>query len=190
MLGHLFADPSVIALGAATGLVFGFLLERGGVARFDTIVGQLLLRDHTMLRVMLTAILVGSLGIHGMLALGWIDGLSLKATHVLGNALGGATLGAGMAILGFCPGTAVVAAGAGSSAARYGIAGMFFGAGVYAELHPWMARHVLDVGALGKVTLHDQLGGGAWWYVGGLVLIGVAIMLALPRGRRDAPAPA
>lgn len=179
MFETLFSDPSTVALGALTGLVFGFLLERGGVARFETIVGQLLWRDHTMVRVMLTAILVGSVGIHGMIALGWIDGVSIKATHLLGNALGGATLGAGMALLGLCPGTAAVAAGAGARDAWTGLVGMLLGAAVYAELDPWLAQHVLTVGALGKVTLPQELGGRPLAYVVGLVVVGVGVLIAL-----------
>jgi hypothetical protein len=58
-----FADPKTLALGALAGLVFGFLLQKGAVGRYETIVGQFLLRDHTMLKVMLSAIVVGGLSV-------------------------------------------------------------------------------------------------------------------------------
>lgn len=190
MISSLIGDPTTVALGAATGLVFGFLLQRGGVARFDTIVGQLLFRDHTMVRVMLTAIVVGSLGIHGMIALGWIDGVAIKGAHLAANALGGATLGIGMAILGLCPGTAAVAAGAGQRDAWSGLAGMLLGAALYAELDPWLATNLATVGALGKVTLPEQLGGSTSLYVVALAVLATAVLALLPRGRGEGGAPA
>ncbi|MEZ6015484.1 MAG: YeeE/YedE thiosulfate transporter family protein [Planctomycetota bacterium] len=188
MYESILGDPKSLAFGAVTGLVFGFLLERGGVARFETIVGQLRLRDHTMLRVMLTAILVGSVGIHAMLSLGWIDGVAIKSAHLLANALGGLTLGVGMAVLGYCPGTGVVAAGAGSRDAWSGLFGMVLGAAAYAELDPWLQTNVLTVGALGKVTLAQELGGAPLAYVAGLVSVGLGVLLLLPRKAAGASA--
>jgi len=180
MFEQLVSDPNAVLLGALTGLVFGFLLERGNVSRFDTIVGQLLLRDHTMLRVMLTAIVVGSVGVHGMIQLGWIDSIAIKGAQLAANALGGATLGVGMAVLGYCPGTGVVAAGAGSRDAWTGLLGMLAGAALYAELDPWLAQNLLQAGALGKVTLPGELGGSTLGWVVGLVGVGIAVLALLP----------
>lgn len=186
MFESIFSDPTTVALGAATGLVFGFLLERGAVARFDTIVGQLLFRDFTMMRVMLTAILVGSVGIHGMIALGWIDGIAIKGAQLAANVAGGATLGVGMALLGLCPGTAVVAAGAGARDAWSGLFGMLLGAALYAELDPWFATNLAKVGALGKVTLAQQLGGNPTVYLVGLAVLVVGALVVLPRNEVEA----
>jgi uncharacterized membrane protein YedE/YeeE len=185
MFETLISDPTTVALGAATGLVFGFLLERGAVARFDTIVGQLLFRDFTMMRVMLTAILVGSVGIHGMIALGWIDGVAIKGAQLAANVAGGATLGVGMALLGLCPGTAVVAAGAGARDAWSGLFGMLLGAALYAELDPWFATNLAKVGALGKVTLAQEIGGTTPVYLAGLVALTLGLLVVLPRGRAE-----
>ncbi|MHC5001987.1 MAG: YeeE/YedE thiosulfate transporter family protein, partial [Planctomycetota bacterium] len=110
----MFADPTSLALGAATGLVFGFLLQKGGVTRFQVIVGQFLLKDFTVLKVMLTAIVVGAIGIYGMRAAGMDVPLHVKGTALLANVLGGLIFGVGMAILGYCPGTALAAIGDGS----------------------------------------------------------------------------
>jgi len=56
----MFESPGQLALGLLTGFAFGFLLQKGRVARYQTILGQLLLKDWTVLKVMLTAIVVGS----------------------------------------------------------------------------------------------------------------------------------
>jgi len=57
-------DPSVAAasellFGAVFGVAFGFLLQKGGVGKFNVLIGQLLLQDFTVAKVMLTAIVVG-----------------------------------------------------------------------------------------------------------------------------------
>jgi hypothetical protein len=51
-------------LGLAIGFCFGFLLQKGGVTRYDVIMGLLLLQDWTVLKVILTAILTGMIGIY------------------------------------------------------------------------------------------------------------------------------
>ena len=55
-----------LILGLVTGLVFGFLLQRGGVTRYRVILGQFLWVDHTVLRTMLTAVVVGSAGVYAL----------------------------------------------------------------------------------------------------------------------------
>ena len=48
-----------ILLGLLTGFLFGFLLQKSRVSDRRVIVGQFLLRDFTVMKVMLTAIIVG-----------------------------------------------------------------------------------------------------------------------------------
>ena len=68
-----FDPPMLIVYGLVVGLVFGFLLQKGGVTRYQVIVGQFLLKDFTVLKVMLTAIVTGAVGIYGMRRSGWIS---------------------------------------------------------------------------------------------------------------------
>ena len=178
-----FASPSVLLMGALAGLVFGFLLQKGGVTRYEVIVGQFLLRDFTVLKVMLTAIVVGAIGIWGMLALGWLGAgdLHLKAATLLANALGGVIFGVGMAVLGYCPGTAVGAAGQGSRDALFGILGMLVGGFAFAGAYPWISANVLPVADQGKVTLADVAGISPWWLILALAAASLALLAALER---------
>jgi uncharacterized membrane protein len=50
-------------LGIITGVLFGFLLQKGRVLRFEKQVGAMLLNDMTIFKFMLSAILVGMVGI-------------------------------------------------------------------------------------------------------------------------------
>jgi len=153
-----FADPQLILTGAITGFVFGFLLQKGGVTRFNVIVNQFRLIDFTVMKVMLTAIMLGGLGIYTMKSFGMDFAMHIKSTDILANALGGTIFGIGMVVLGYCPGTGVAAIGDGSRHAIFGVLGMILGAGVYAEIYPWIQIHILSVGQLGKVTIPSQIG--------------------------------
>jgi len=101
-----------LVLGLITGFLFGFLLQKGRVLRFDKQVGAMRLRDMTILKFMLSAILVGMVGIWLLGDLGVIK-LSHKPMNVGAVVLGGFLCGAGWAVMGFCPGTAIGALGEG-----------------------------------------------------------------------------
>lgn len=165
MYNPIFTDWQTLLLGALTGFVFGFLLQKGKVTRYETIVGQFRLKDFTVLKVMLTAMAVGSVGIYGMLQLGMIQGLDIKATHVVNNLAGGVIFGIGMAILGYCPGTGVAAIGDGAKDAIPGVIGMLIGAAIYAETHAWVNKTLAPIGDLGKVTFADITGLTPWLFV-------------------------
>lgn len=171
-----FADPTTLMLGALTGLVFGFLLQKGGVASFNVIVNQFRFIDFTVLKVMMTAIIVGGLGIYGMRAIGMDVAMHIKGTEVLANSLGGLIFGVGMVLLGYCPGTAVAAIGSGSRHAIVGVLGMLVGAAIYAEMYPWVNEHILGVGNIGKVTLAGQMGISPFVILIPLAIIAVIVM--------------
>ena len=99
-----------LILGAAFGVAFGYLLQKGGVAKYHVLVGMLLLEDFTVAKVMLTAILVGSVGVFGLHALGLVK-LHIKPTRYAANVLGGLLFGVGFALIGYCPGTGAAALG-------------------------------------------------------------------------------
>lgn len=184
MFEHIFADPAALLTGGLTGLVFGFLLQRGGVTRFSVILGQFLLTDFTVLKVMGTAIVVGAVGIYGMRAAGLDVPLHIKNATLLGNVLGGAIFGLGMAVLGYCPGTGVAAIGDGSRHAIPGVLGGIVGAAAYAEAYPWMKARVLDVSDLGKATLASMTGLSPWWLMAGLLVAALAGFASLERWER------
>ena len=184
MFEHFFADPQTLLQGAITGLVFGFLLQKGGVTRYNVIVNQFHFKDFTVLKTMLTAIVVGAIGIYAMLQLGMIKGLSVKGADLAMNAGGGLIFGVGMVLLGYCPGTALAAVGQGSRDAVVGIVGALVGAAVYAEVYPLLARTVEPIGKLGKITFADATHASPWWFIVGLAIVVVTLFTWLERRER------
>ncbi|MBN1427037.1 MAG: YeeE/YedE family protein, partial [Anaerolineae bacterium] len=68
-----FTDRSTLLRGLAFGIAFGFLLQKGGATKYDVIIRQLLLTDFTVLKIMLSAVLTGMIGIYAMKSLGWVQ---------------------------------------------------------------------------------------------------------------------
>lgn len=182
----IFADPRTLALGALTGLVFGFLLQKGRVTRFNTIVGQFLLTDFTVLKVMVTAMVVGGAGIYAMLAMGAEFSLHVKAATIAANVIGGVVFGVGMVVYGYCPGTGVAALGDGSRHALPGILGMLAGAAIYAEAYPWFKARVLPMADMGKVSLPEMAGVSPLLLVAALAVGAVVMFVVLEKRARVA----
>ena len=142
--------------GILFGLLFGFLLQKGGVGKFNVLIGQLLLQDFTVAKVMLTAIVVGMAGVFTLHHFGKVN-LHIKPTRIGASIIGGLLFGAGFALLGYCPGTVAVALGQGNWDALFGMTGLVVGSWIFAELSGWSKRTVETWGDLGKVTLPDLL---------------------------------
>jgi len=150
--------------GLITGLLFGFLLQKGRVLRYDKQLSALLLKDMTIVKFMLSSIVVAMVGTYLLLDLGLVK-LSLKATILGANIIGGIIFGLGWGLLGYCPGTSAGALGEGRLDALWGIAGMLLGAALYAEAFPTMKATVLTWGNFGKITVPQVLGINHWFVI-------------------------
>ena len=138
------------------GLAFGFLLQKGGVTKYNVLVGQLLLQDFTVVKIMLTGIVVGMVGIFTLNRFAKVN-LHLQPTRLGAQAIGGLVFGAGFALIAYCPGTGAAALGQGSWDVPFGMAGLIAGSYLYAELSGWLKESVEKWGEKGKVTLPDLL---------------------------------
>jgi uncharacterized protein len=152
-------SPSKLApllLAAVFGLAFGFLLQKGGVAKYNVLVGVLLLQDFTVIKVMMSAIVTGMIGIAILHRLGKVQ-LHIKPTRIAANIVGGLLFGIGFALIAYCPGTGAVALGQGNWDALFGVAGLMAGSYLYAEFSHRLGQSVEKWGALGEKTLPQVL---------------------------------
>jgi uncharacterized protein len=178
-------DPwTKLLLGFITGIAFGFLLQKGRVAKFHVIIGQFLFRDWTVVKIMATAVAVGSVGVYFLISTG-AAGLHIKPAAFGSVAVGGILFGAGIAILGYCPGTTVAACGEGRRDAMVGVGGMLAGAFAYVWLYPALKAMSAMFPDWGKVTLPQLTDTSVWLWVAG-VAIATAIGLPLITRRRSA----
>jgi hypothetical protein len=175
-----------IIVGLCVGFLFGFLLHKGGVTKFDVIINQFRLRDFTLIKIMLTAILVGGVGVYA-LEYRHVADFNIKPANMLAILIGGGIFGIGIAILGYCPGTAVGSVGGGSAHGLVGVIGMLVGAALFAEaydtLGKWQIFTSWQLRDL-KMTFPKLLNIDAWtlWplIAAGIVLLFLILELILP----------
>jgi len=156
------ADESGISRGQVLqailfGLIFGFLLQKGGVAKYHVLIGSLLLQDFTVFKVMIAAMLVGMIGLFPLAWMGKVK-LHIKPTRYAAVIIGGLVFGAGFALNGYCPGTGAAALGQGNWDSLFMIAGMIAGSWLYAEFSETSKATLEKWGDRGKLLLPDLLG--------------------------------
>ncbi len=160
--------------GLLFGIIFGILLQKGGVTKYDVIIGQLLFTDFTVLKVMLSAVVTGMIGLYIMNRAGWIK-LRPKTGSWGKNAVGGLIFGLGFALLGYCPGTIAGAIGNGYlDAATAGLAGIVLGSAILAAVYPGLKAGILKKGGFGNLTLPQLLKVNNW-----VVIIPLAVFIVL-----------
>ncbi|NLY24036.1 MAG: YeeE/YedE family protein [Bacteroidales bacterium] len=170
-------DKRSLIFGLAFGILFGFLLHKGGVTKYDVIVGQLLLTDFTVLKVMLSAVVTGMIGVYMMESQGWIQ-LSIKSGSVGKNVIGALIFGVGFALLGYCPGTIAGAIGNGYlDAITGGLAGILLGTWIFALMYPRLKEGILKKGEFGDITLPRLLKVNNWVVVVPAVLLILLLLL-------------
>ncbi len=149
-----------LVLGLVFGMAFGFLLQKGGAAKYHILVGVLLLEDWTVVQIMLSAIVVGMVGVYILAAWGLVE-LKPKPTRYAANVIGGLMFGVGFALSAYCPGTSAAAVGQGNYDAVAVMAGMLAGSWIFAETSGWTARHIDPLGNRGTATFVDVFGNAA-----------------------------
>jgi len=151
------------------------------VTEYDVIIGQLLLRDFTVVKIMLTAAVTGMVGVYALRSLG-LATLHPKPGSVGATVVGGLIFGVGFAVLGYCPGTVAGAVGQGALDALFGgVVGILLGAGLYAVIYPWLQRNLLSRGDFGAVTLPEALSLHPWIVVPPVAVILVALLYWIER---------
>lgn len=178
----MFDSPEKLVMGLITGIAFGFMLQKGRVAKFDVIIGQLTLKDWTVVKVMATAVAVGSVGVYALVTMG-LATLHIKPALLGGVVVGGLLFGIGLAIFGYCPGTGVAASGEGHKDAMVGVGGMLAGAAAYVAFYPALEPIIKSLADWGKITLPEATSTSPWpWVVGLVVLITLALYAIRRRG--------
>jgi hypothetical protein len=144
-----------IVLALVIGALFGAVLDRIGATNPDLLGRMLNLTNLALAKTILLAIGVGSVLMFGGQMIGIVDvgHMSVKAAYI-GVFVGGALLGIGWAVSGYCPGTGVAAAATGRKDALFFIAGGLLGAAAYMATYPTMkAIGLMEKIGGGKVTL-------------------------------------
>lgn len=173
---NLFAPVTELITGLITGIVFGFLLQKAKVTNPKVIKRQLILKDFTVMKVILTAIATGSIALYAIKAITGNTELIISTTTLKAALIGGGVFGTGMAMLGLCPGTCVGALADKNKAAMLGFLGMILGAMVYKWSYVWVTQHLKPSCEINKTTLAQYLNISPWLIIISLGLVVLGMM--------------
>jgi len=169
-------------LALVLGVLFGFALNKAGLTRYTKIVNQFRLTDMAVLKFMMTALVVTMLGVYPLHEMGIITFPTIPATYVVGNLVGGLIFGVGMALAGFCPGTAV--AGGGEGKWDYivpGLLGFLAGAVIFGLSYDSFMPKILGIANFGNKTIPELWGVNAYLAIFVFTLLALALFYAIDR---------
>ncbi|HEX6305437.1 MAG TPA: YeeE/YedE thiosulfate transporter family protein [Anaerolineales bacterium] len=83
------------------GVFFGLALNKAGLTKYNKIVNVFRLTDLSVLKFMMTALVVSMSGLYVLRNLGLISFPNVPATYIAGNLVGGLIFGIGMALTGY-----------------------------------------------------------------------------------------
>ena len=174
-------NDSSVWSGLVCGLMFGWVLESAGFGSPCKLTGQFKLNDWSVLKVMLTAIVVAAAGLAGLQSLGWMeaDAVFVPSAMLAAAAIGGLLVGVGFAVGGYCPGTSVVGLFSGRIDAAVFLLGLLAGTWVFADLYGPSIQALMDAAeVMSGDTVSEVLNVSPWWVVLPLsaALVGVFVM--------------
>jgi uncharacterized protein len=169
---------NAVLIGLATGIVFGFALEKSRVFEPGVIIGQMQLRNFLMLKVFLAAVIAGLVVLAVMNGLFGVK-LSLKPLLYKADIIGGLILGAGITLAGACPGTTLAQIGAGYKDAFFTLLGGLAGALTYGHFDAPITALFAEKGD--KVGFDQILGLPFWSAAIGFALLLAAVLWGLER---------
>lgn len=88
-------------LAGVLGIFFGFALNKAGLTKYNKIINVFRFTDMSVLKFMMTALVVSMAGLYTLRGLGLITFPNIPATYIVGNLVGGLIFGVGMALAGY-----------------------------------------------------------------------------------------
>jgi uncharacterized membrane protein YedE/YeeE len=187
-MGVAMADlPWVLFVSAlSVGVVFGYVIQRGGFCLTRALSNVVLMRDGTILRAYILALLVAMVGVQIIETLGLVD-IPLRPLRWVSNIVGGLLFGVGMILSGGCSGSTWYRVGEGAAGACVVLLGFAIGAttagiGVLAPTRTLLQKPVLSIEDGGAVTLANVAGLSPWIVIAVLIVLGA---IWLRRGPRE-----
>jgi len=167
-------------LAVPIGFIFGYALFHAGFTDSRRIAWAFYFKDVGVPVVMFSAIVTGMLGLWGLSLVGVLDisEVYMLPTFLVPMAVGGVLFGIGMAIGGYCPGTAAAAVATGKIDGIVFIVGFLIGSLIFGDLFPvW--GDFYNSNYLGTFRLDQWLGISLGATVFGIVVIAVAGALGM-----------
>lgn len=167
-------DYGTAGTALASGILFGYVLEQAGFGSPCKLTAQFRLTDWSVFKVMFTAIIVGAIGILLLQTQNYFGsrGFFVPTTFLWATAIGGALIGVGFAIGGYCPGTSVVGLMSGRIDGLVFMLGMVLGVWAFSGVYDTSWMHgILTSAKIPEKTLPQILGISPWVIVVAMIVI-------------------
>jgi rhodanese-related sulfurtransferase len=156
---EIISDQLNLIVALVLGVGFGVALEQAGFSSSRKLAGVFYGYDFTVLRVFFTAAVTAMCGV---LLLGYFglldtDAIFVNPTWLLPAIVGGAVMGVGFVLGGYCPGTSVCAAAIGKIDAMFFVGGGLLGVFAFGEMYP-LYKGFNESTSLGPIEVFDSLG--------------------------------
>lgn len=155
----LISDQLNLVVALLLGIAFGFVLEQAGFSSSRKLAGVFYGYDFTVLRVFFTAAVTAMSGVLLLDYFGLLDTdvIFVNPTWLMPTIIGGAIMGVGFILGGYCPGTSVCAAAIGKIDAMFFVGGGLLGVFAFGELFPLYDKFYAST-SLGAIKVFDSLG--------------------------------
>jgi hypothetical protein len=165
-----------VASGLLAGVLFGYVLESAGFASPLKLTAQFRFSDWSVFKVMFTAIIVAAIGLYATIAAGLMpaNGVFIPTNYFWAMLTGGALVGAGMAVGGYCPGTSAVGLASGRLDSLFFMLGMVLGTGLFAGVFDSIKDFYLAAPGPEAQTLSDLFGVPTWAVLAVLMVVAIA----------------
>ena len=144
------------------GFLFGAILQYANLNKFNVISGLALRENFAVPKAIALSIGIGVILLSIEITLGMAS-YHVKPFILGGLLIGGLLFGAGMALLGYCPGTLAISFGEGSIDALIGIIGGLFGGLFYTIVLPYI-KPILGAN-MGAISLNSVMGTNTLFFI-------------------------
>lgn len=159
LVPNILSNEFSLVVALIAGIGFGFTLEQAGFSSTKKLVGLFYGYDFTVLKVFFTAGVTAMIGVLLFAHFGILDlsMIYINPTFLKSALAGGAIMGLGFIIGGFCPGTSVCAASIGKLDGLAFVFGSAIGVLAFVEGYPLFEK-IYTAEAWGPVLVNEKLG--------------------------------
>ena len=176
IVNEIISPDTNLLIAFLIGIGFGFVLESSGFSSSRKLAGMFYGYDTTVLKVFFTAAITAMVGLLFFSLFGWVDldFIYINPTYVTSAIIGGAVMGAGFIMGGFCPGTAFCALSIGKLDALAFVGGLVLGIVFFTEGYS-LFEEMYKANFIGTPTMNDLIDVPRGVFALGLILMAFAM---------------
>lgn len=185
LVPDIITDQLNLVIALLIGIAFGFVLEQAGFSSSRKLTGLFYGTDFTVLRVFFTAGVTAMSGVLLLSEFGYLDAdlIYINPTFLHSALVGGAIMGVGFVLGGYCPGTSFCGLAVGRVDAMAFAVGGFLGIFAFGEAFP-LYQDFYKAGSKGDLLVSNALGLSNGQFAGLMIAMAIATFVFTTRIER------